>query len=188
MFSRGVKAFHEDWVQVSYSPSVPAALRTNKWPPNELTSLLTESFPFISISECGFGLVIAVPGWVQSHLPGAGIPRAAWPQMVLLAGQGQALTYMLAINGFLNGRKWYCYLFGSNVAALCVERKNVPDVFGFLIIIIIIITQHLLLKVDVAFKRLQTANNLDFPLHPPPEICLLLMTFSSIKPKNNMPY
>lgn len=118
-----------------------------------------QSFPFSSIYEYGFGLIVFVPDWVQSHLPRAGTPRAASSarlQMVSLAGEGQVLGYMVVINGFLNGRKLCCYLFGSIVAALCVERKNVANMFSF----IIIITHHLLLKVEVAFKRVQTARNL----------------------------
>lgn len=78
--------------------------------------------------------------------------------MAVLAGEGQVLSYVVVTNGFLNGRKLYCYLFGSNTAVPCVERKKVPDVFIF----IIIITHHLLLKVEVAFKRGQTAGSLAF--------------------------
>lgn len=56
----------------------------------------------------------------------------------------------------LNGKKLYCYLFGSNTAVPCVERKKVPKVF------IIIITHHLLLKVEVALEKVQTAGYLAF--------------------------
>lgn len=123
-----------------------------------------------------------MPDWVRSHLPCVGFPWAASSarlQMAVLAGEGQVLGYMVVTNGFLNGRKLYCYLFGSNAALPCVERRKVPNVFIF----IIIITHHLLLKVEVAFERGQTAGNLGFFS---PKICLLLMTFSSIKAKNNM--
>lgn len=65
-----------------------------------------------------------------------------------------------------------------------------PGVLSIIIIVIIIvlITHHLLLKVEMAFKRLQTARSLAFFFPRPSEICLLLMTFSSIKAKNNTPY
>ena len=76
--------------------------------------------------------------------------------MVVLAGEDQVLSYMVVTNGSLNGKKLYCYLFGSNTAVPCVERKKVPNVF------IIIITHHLLLKVEVALEKVQTAGYLAF--------------------------
>lgn len=79
--------------------------------------------------------------------------------MAILVGEGQVLSYVVVTNGFLNGRKLCCYLLGSNTAVAYVERKKMPIVF--------IITHHLLLKVEVAFKRVQTAKNLSFwPPHP----------------------
>lgn len=76
--------------------------------------------------------MVVVPDWVQSHLPSVRFPRAASSarlQMVLLAGEDPVLSYMVATNGFLNGMKLYCCLFGSNTAVPCMGTKKVPDVF-----------------------------------------------------------
>lgn len=105
-----------------------------------------------------------MPDWVRSHLPWIGFPRAASSdrlQMAVLAGEDQVLSYMLAPNGFLNGRKFYCYLFGSHTAVPCVGRKKVPNMFIF----IIIITSHFLLKVEVASEESELQGiRLFFPL------------------------
>lgn len=49
-------------------------------------------------------------------------------------GRPGSQLHGVVTNGFLNGRKLYCYLLESNSAVPCVEREKVPNVYILLLL------------------------------------------------------